>query len=90
VTVLKEKGKADKVILAGFDDLPDTLKGIREGGVRFCIVQRTFKMGWLSVEKLLDACNGKELPKEIDTGVLIVNKENVDTYMEDMKKEFAK
>jgi ribose transport system substrate-binding protein len=90
VAVLKEKGKADKVVLAGFDDLPDTLKGIREGSVRFCIVQRTFKMGWLSVEKLLDACDGKELPKEIDTGVLIVNQENVGTYMEDMKKEFSK
>lgn len=88
--VLKEQKKTDKIILAGFDDLPDTLKGIRDGSVRFCIVQRTYKMGWLSVEKLLEACQGLELPRQIDTGVVIVTRENVDTYMQDMKKEFQK
>lgn len=77
-----------KILLAGFDDLPDTLNGIRDGSVKFCLVQRTYKMGWLSVEKLIDACNGKELPKQIDTGVLIVDKANVGSYMQDMKKEF--
>jgi ribose transport system substrate-binding protein len=87
---LKQQGKAGKVILAGFDDLPDTLAGIRSDVVNFCIAQRTYKMGWLSVEKLLEAADGKPLPKEIDTGVLIITKANVDTYMQEMKKEFAK
>jgi ribose transport system substrate-binding protein len=87
---LKQQGRAGKVILAGFDDLPDTLAGIRSGTVNFCIAQRTYKMGWLSVEKLRDALDNKPLPKQIDTGVLIITKDNVDTYMQDMKKEFAK
>ncbi len=87
---LKQQGKAGKVVLAGFDDLPDTLAAIRDGVVNFCIAQRTYKMGWLSVEKLMEAIDGKSLPKEIDTGVLVINKGNVDTYMQDMKKEFAK
>ncbi|MEY2429466.1 MAG: ribose transport system substrate-binding protein [Verrucomicrobiota bacterium] len=87
---LKQQGKAGKIILAGFDDLPDTLAGIRSGVVNFCIAQRTYKMGWLSVEKLLEALDGKPLPKTIDTGVLVITKENADTYMQDMKKEFAK
>jgi ribose transport system substrate-binding protein len=87
---LKQQGKAGKVILAGFDDLPDTLAAIRNGVVNFCIAQRTYKMGWLSVEKLLDSMNNKSLPKEIDTGVLIITKANVDTYMQEMKKEFSK
>jgi ABC-type sugar transport system substrate-binding protein len=47
-------------------------------------------MGWLSVEKLLEAMENKPLPKEIDTGVLIITKANVDNYMQEMKKEFAK
>jgi len=46
-------------------------------------------MGWLSVEKLQDAIANKPIDKVIDTGVLIVDKTNVDTYMDDMKKEFA-
>ncbi len=87
---MKQQGRGGKIILAGFDDLPDTLAGIRSGVVNFCIAQRTYKMGWLSVEKLRDALEGKPLPKEIDTGVVIINKDNVDTYMQDMKKEFGK
>jgi ribose transport system substrate-binding protein len=88
--VLKEQGKAGKIVLAGFDDMPDTLAAIRDGVVKFCIAQRTYKMGWLSVEKLLDAIDGKPLPKQLDTGVLIVTKDNADDYMQDMKEEFGK
>jgi ribose transport system substrate-binding protein len=87
---LKEQGKAGKILLAGFDDLPDTLTAIRNGTVNFCIAQRTYKMGWLSIEKLLEAMDKKPVPKEIDTGVLIITKANVDNYMQEMKKEFAK
>ena len=87
--VLKQQGKAGKILLAGFDDLKDTLEGIKDGSVAFCIVQKTFKMGWLSIEALRDAMAGKTLPKVTDTGVLFVAKDNVDTYMDEMKKEFA-
>ncbi len=78
-----------RIVLAGFDDMPDTLKAIREGTCDFAIAQKTYKMGWLSVEKLLDAVNGKPIEKQIDTGVQFIRKDNVDSYMEDMKKEIA-
>jgi ribose transport system substrate-binding protein len=87
--VLKQQGKAGKILLAGFDDLKDTLEGIKDGSVAFCIVQKTFKMGWLSIEALRDAVAGKPLPKVTDTGVLFVAKDNVGSYMDEMKKEFA-
>jgi len=87
--VLKQQKKAGKIILGGFDDLKDTLEGIKDGTVAFCLVQKTFKMGWLSVEALLDATKGKTLPKVTDTGVLFVTKDNVGSYMDEMKKEFA-
>lgn len=86
--VLRQQKKSGKIILAGFDDLKDTLEGIKDGTVSFCLVQKTYKMGWLSVEKLLDAMAGKQIPKVIDTGVLFVTKSNVNTYMDEMKKEF--
>jgi len=88
-SVLKQQGKAGKILLAGFDDLKDTLEGIKEGSIAFCLVQKTFKMGWLSVEALLDASKGKTLAKLNDTGVLFVTKDNVGSYMNEMKKEFA-
>ncbi len=87
--VMKEQGRND-ILVAGFDDLSETLDAIRSDLVDFCIVQKTYKMGWLSVERLIDAVNGKEIPKNIDTGVLFVEKENVDSYMDDMKKEIRR
>jgi ribose transport system substrate-binding protein len=89
-SVLKQQKKAGKILLAGFDDLKDTIEGIKDGSISFCLVQKTFKMGWLSVEALLNACQGKKLPKATDTGVLFVTKANVGNYMADMKKEFIK
>jgi ribose transport system substrate-binding protein len=86
---LKQQGKAGGILLAGFDDLPDTLAAIKSGVVSFCIAQRTYKMGWLSIEKLLEAMENKPLPKEIDTGVVIITRANADSYMGDMKKEFV-
>jgi len=88
-SVLKQQRKGGKILLAGFDDHKDTLKGIKDGTIAFCIVQKTFKMGWLSIEALLEAEKGKKLPKVTDTGVLFVTKDNVGTYMNEMKKEFS-
>ncbi|HYD40050.1 MAG TPA: sugar-binding protein [Anaeromyxobacter sp.] len=87
--VLRQQNKAGKVVLAGFDDLKDTLEGIKDGTVAFCLVQKTFKMGWMSVEALLDASKGKQLPKSTDTGVIFVTKSNVGNYMDQMKKDIA-
>lgn len=86
--VIEERKLSGKIVIGGFDDMPDTLSAIRKGTVSFCLAQKTYKMGWLSVEKLLAALDGKPVEKEIDTGLVVVRKDNVDTYMEDMKKEF--
>ncbi len=85
--VVKRKGKAGKVLVAGFDDLGDTLQGIREGTIVFCVVQNTYKMGWLSVERLVDAVADRPLPRVIDTGVVFVDRSNVDTYQGRMEAE---
>jgi ribose transport system substrate-binding protein len=86
-TVLKEQGRAGEVIVGGFDDLPETITGINDGSVQFCLVQKAYKMGWLSIERLLDLMDGKDVPPVIDTGLIIVTKENVDTYMDEVKAE---
>ncbi len=85
--VVKREGKAGKILIAGFDDLGDTLEGIRDGSVVFCVVQNTYKMGWLSVERLLDAVANRPLPRVIDTGVIFVDRRNIDTYKGIMEAE---
>jgi ribose transport system substrate-binding protein len=86
--VLKQQHKEGKILLAGFDDLKDTINGINDGSINFCLVQKTYAMGWMSIENLMAAQAGKTLPKVTDTGVLLVTKANVNTYMADMKKAF--
>ena len=85
--VLRQRGRAGTVLVAGFDDLGDTLQGIREGSIAFCIVQITYRMGWLSVERLADAVQGKPLPRVIDTGVVFVDRRNIDTYKRAMEAD---
>jgi ribose transport system substrate-binding protein len=87
--VVKQQGKSGRIVLAGFDDLGDTLEGIREGSIDFCVVQNTYRMGWLSVERLLDAVNGRSVPRVIDTGVVFVDTSNIDTYKALMQAENA-
>lgn len=87
--VMKEQNKKG-ILVSGFDDLTETLNAIKSDLADFCIVQKTYKMGWLSVENLIDATKGKKIPEIIDTGVVFVEKSNVDTYMADMVKEIRK
>jgi ribose transport system substrate-binding protein len=88
--VVKRQGKAGKILIAGFDDLRDTIEGIRDGSIAFCVVQNTYRMGWLSVERLLDAAAGRSIPREIDTGVVFVDRGNVDSYKAAMEVENAR
>jgi len=88
--VIKRQGKIGKILVAGFDDLGDTLGGIRNGAISFCLVQNTYRMGWLSIARLLDAVQGRPLPSVIDTGVMFVDRLNVDTYESVMQAENAR
>jgi ribose transport system substrate-binding protein len=72
------KGKLE--VLA-FDDLPDTLKGLREGYIQGIMVQRPVTMGSLAVQHLVAQVQGKETQeKDIDTGVTVVTKDNIGSY----------
>jgi ribose transport system substrate-binding protein len=86
-TVLKEQGRQGEIIVGGFDDLPETITGLKDGTVQFCLVQKAYKMGWLSVEQLLDLMEGKKIPDVTDTGLIIVTKDNADSYMAQVKEE---
>ncbi len=87
---IEDAGKEGKIIIGGFDDLPDTIEAIKAGTVQFCLAQMTYKMGWLSVTELLKACEGQKIPSEIDTGMMVITKDNADTYMKQMQEETQK
>ena len=82
VMATKEFGsKKNTVKVFAFDDLPDTVKGVKEGYIQGIMVQRPVTMGRLSVEHLVDQITGKEtVHKNVDTGVNVVTSENLGSY----------
>lgn len=79
--VVVEQNKVGQIQLVGFDDMDDTIQYIRDGVIYATTVQRPFEMGRLGVELLVQIKEGKApAEKIIDTGVVMVNKENVDAY----------
>ncbi len=93
VQIMKEKDiEAGKIKIIGFDDDKKTLELIKNGSVAGTIVQNTNAMGYESVMHLYKVLKG-ELPMEkaengsdsIDTGIIFVTNDNVDTYSSEWK-----
>lgn len=82
VLATKEFGdRKGKLQVFAFDDLPDTLRGVKEGFIQGIMVQRPVTMGKLAVEHLVAQIQGTETaPKDIDTGVTVVNAKNLGNY----------
>ena len=73
--------KKETVKVFAFDDLPDTVKGVKEGYIQGIMVQRPVTMGNLAVRHLVDQITGKETaPKDVDTGVNVVTSQNLGSY----------
>ena len=82
--VLAEKEFADRkgaVKVFAFDDLPDTVQGVKDGYINAIMVQRPVTMGRLAVENLVAQIKGEAKDiKDIDTGVTVVTAENLGSY----------
>ena len=82
VLATKEFGaKKETVKVFAFDDLPDTVKGVKDGFIQGIMVQRPVTMGKLSVDHLLAQINGTETTSaDVDTGVTVVDASNLNGY----------
>lgn len=82
--VLAEKEFADRkgaVKVFAFDDLPDTVQGVKDGYINAIMVQRPVTMGRLAVENLVAQIKGEAKDiKDIDTGVTVVTADNLGSY----------
>jgi ribose transport system substrate-binding protein len=74
---LKDKGLLGKVKFVGFDAAPDLVAALKAGEMQGLVVQNPFKMGYLGVTTLVDAIQGKTVPKNVDTGVALVTPETI-------------
>jgi ribose transport system substrate-binding protein len=76
---LAQAGKAGKVVAVGFDGNSDLQGFVKDGTIEAIAVQSAFEMGKLGVKTVAEIVDGKKVPAFRDTGVLMVNKKNIDT-----------
>ena len=74
---LEDIGKAGKVSFVGFDVSQKFIDAINAGELHGIVVQNPFNMGYLGVKTMVDNLLGRSVEKKIDTGVMLVTKENM-------------
>jgi ribose transport system substrate-binding protein len=67
------------VKLVGFDAGSQLIEGLKNGDVQGLVVQNPVKMGYLSVVTLVNYIEKKPIEKKVDTGVVMITKENMET-----------
>jgi ribose transport system substrate-binding protein len=73
---LQLAGRAGKVRFVGFDASEPLTVALRDGQLHGLVVQNPFNMGYLGVKTAVEALRGVQVPKRIDTGVMLVTAEN--------------
>src|SRR5206468_2749567 len=76
---LQDIGKAGQVKLVGFDAGQTLLAALRGGQIQGLVVQNPMRMGYLGVKTMVDHLRGRPVAKLVDTGVMLVTPDNVDS-----------
>ena len=76
---IEQAGKAGQLTAIGFDGNVDLQDMVKSGVLLATAVQGSFQMGELGVNAIADILAGNSVTDFIDTGVVMVTKENIDT-----------
>ena len=76
---LRDIGRAGgKVKMVGFDAGSQSVADLKSGDVQGLVVQNPLFMGYKGVMTIVEHIQGKPVEKRIDTGVVLVTKDNMD------------
>ncbi|MGD0102588.1 MAG: sugar-binding protein [Rhodopila sp.] len=93
-SAVKEAGKSGKIKVVGFDEDPQTLRGIADGTIQSTIVQQPFEFGYQSMNDMIKYINGDRsfIPenKLIIIPTRVIEKTNVAQFQDFMKQLLAK
>jgi len=79
-TALTARNLADKVTLVGYDAIPPALEMVKDGRMGATVAQFPGKMGAMGVEYAVRAIQGEKVPATVDSGTMLVTKDNVDLF----------
>jgi ribose transport system substrate-binding protein len=80
VQALKSANMLDKVMVVGFDANPNAAAAILAGDMAASVAQAPKNMGALGVENALKVKKGEKIDPVIDTGTVLVTKDNAADY----------
>jgi len=93
-SAVKEAGKSGKVKVVGFDEDPQTLRGVADGTVQSTIVQQPYEFGYQSMTDMIKYINGDRsfIPanKLIIIPTRVIEKSNVAAFQDSMKQLLKK
>jgi len=93
-SAVKEAGKAGKIKIVGFDEDPQTLRGVADGTIQSTIVQQPYEFGYQSMTDMVKYINGDRsfIPenKLIIIPTRVIEKSNVEQFQETMKELLKK
>jgi ribose transport system substrate-binding protein len=75
---LAQSGKAGKVVGVGFDGNADLREFVKSGTLYATTVQDCYSMGTVGVETVIQVIEGKKVRPLVNTGVVVVTRNNVD------------
>lgn len=76
---VKERGYAGKLVAVGFDGNQDLQNFVRDGTLEGIVVQSSYQMGYKGIDTINKILKGEKVDKFIDTGVVFVTKDNIDS-----------
>lgn len=76
---IEQAGLAGQLVAIGFDGNADLQDMVKSGTLAATAVQGSFQMGELGVQAVMDILAGNETADFIDTGVVMVTRDNIDT-----------
>ena len=78
-TGVREAQMEGKIKIVGFDTSDPIVEAIRRGVVAADIVQYPYRVGQLGVEMMVDALQGKPIPRQVNTPFVVATPQNIDT-----------
>ncbi len=72
-------------LFCGFDGNQSALEAIQDGTIGMDVAQEGYQMGYKSVEAAVAVLSGESVDEFIDSGSTVVDTDNVDDYIQQMK-----
>ncbi|WP_219729289.1 substrate-binding domain-containing protein [Paracoccus sp. NBH48] len=76
---IEQAGKAGQLTALGFDGNEDLQQFVRDGVLTATAVQGSFAMGEMGVQTVMDILAGETVEPFINTGVVMVDKANIES-----------